>query len=162
MLKHFVVAIVALASTAWTAPPEEDTSAQVVAIERGALDRWCKGDPGGYLDIYDPDVTYFDPGQERRVDGLPAMKALLEPIAGKVRLSRYDMINPKVQRLGDVAVLSYNILTYRKESDGSEPMAARWNSTAVYRRTGGTWKSIHSPWSYIKPELKVAPREEAR
>ena len=45
---------------------------------------------------------------------------------------------------------------------GSEPVAARWNSTAVYHRTDGTWKSIHSHFSFIKPELKVTPREEAR
>ena len=42
-------------------------NAAIVALERGAMDRWGKGDPGGYLDLYASDATYFDPSQERRI-----------------------------------------------------------------------------------------------
>jgi len=41
----------------------------IIALERSALDRWGKDDPQGFLETYAPDVTYFDPGSERRVDG---------------------------------------------------------------------------------------------
>jgi len=47
---------------------------ELVALERSALDRWIKLDPQGYLDIQAPDVTYFDPFTERRIDGLDAMQ----------------------------------------------------------------------------------------
>jgi len=47
---------------------------ELVALERSALDRWIKLDPQGYLDIQAPEVTYFDPFTERRVDGLDAMQ----------------------------------------------------------------------------------------
>jgi hypothetical protein len=43
---------------------------EVVARERAALDRWVTGDPDGYLDISASEVTYFDPYQEKRTDGL--------------------------------------------------------------------------------------------
>jgi len=33
----------------------------IVMLERGALDLWGKGDPGGFLDLYSTDITYFDP-----------------------------------------------------------------------------------------------------
>jgi ketosteroid isomerase-like protein len=162
MLRHVVLAMATVASAGWTAASPEDVSAHIIALERGALDRWGKGDPGGYIEIYDREVTYFDPFQEKRVDGLDAIKAMLAPITGKVRVSRYDMLNPKVQQQGDVAVLSFNLLSYQKQPDGSEPVVARWNATAVYRRTGRTWKSIHVHWSFLKPELKTRVNEESR
>jgi ketosteroid isomerase-like protein len=162
MLRHVVFVSVVVASAVWIQAAPADISAEVIALERGALDRWGKGDPGGYIEVYDPEVTYFDPFQEKRLDGLPAIKAMLAPIAGKIRVSRYDMLDPKVQHYGDVAVLSFNLQSYQKQPDGSEPVVARWNSTAVYRRTGGTWKSIHVHWSFIKPELKPRATEEAR
>jgi uncharacterized protein (TIGR02246 family) len=129
---------------------------EIIAAERSALDRWGNGDPQGFLEIYAPDVTYFDPFGERRVDGLSAMKALLAPMAGKIKVDRYDMLNPKVQRHGDVAVLTYNLVDYSKQADGSEKAIMRWNSTAVFRRIDGKWRTIHSHWSFVKPEVKQA------
>ena len=37
---------------------------------------------------------------------------------------------------------------------------ARWNSTEVYQRINGSWKIIHSHWSYVKPDLNES--NEAR
>jgi ketosteroid isomerase-like protein len=130
----------------------------IIALERAALDRWGNGDPQGYLETYAPDVTYFDPSLERRVDGLGAMKELLIPITGKIKIDHYEMIGPKVQHHGDVAVLSYNLVSYGKRPNG-ESVVVRWNSTEVYGRIEGKWKIIHSHWSYTKPELKPAGSE---
>jgi ketosteroid isomerase-like protein len=143
---------IAPASHAQEVRPDE-----VIAVERAALDRWGRGDPQGFLDTYAPEVTYFDPGQDGRVDGLDAMKQLIGPLAGKFKVDRYEMVNPKVQRHGEIAVLTYNIVNYRKLPDGSEKAASRWNSTAVFRLMGGRWRTIHSHWSFTKPELKQAP-----
>ncbi len=124
----------------------------IIALERAALDRWGSGDPQGFLGAYAPDVTYFAPGGGRRVDGLEAMKELLIPITGKIKVDHYEMIGPKVQRMGDVAVLSYNLVSHAKRPNGA--VIVFWNSTAVYGRIGGEWKIIHSHWSYTKPEAK--------
>ncbi|MGH9199797.1 MAG: YybH family protein [Vicinamibacterales bacterium] len=104
-----------------------------------------------FLDIMDSDVTYFDPVQEQRVDGLPAMKRLLEPFTGKISIDRYEMINPKVQLDGNVAVLTFNLVNYRRQPDGAELILNRWNSTEIYRQTNGSWKLMREHWSYIKP-----------
>src|SRR5215471_13145881 len=93
---------------------------EIVALERAALDRWGAGDPSGYLELFEPDVTYFDPFQEQRVDGLDAMRAIMAPIAGTIRVDRYDMLAPVVQRCGDAAVLSFNLLSYRRDPGGAE------------------------------------------
>jgi ketosteroid isomerase-like protein len=124
---------------------------KIPAMERAALDRWGKGDPQGYLEIMADDITYFDPLQEIRIDGLDAMKSLLVPLTGQINVSHYEMLNSKVQHDGEIAVLTFNPLSY-----GEEPGASgnkRWNSTEVYRRIGQDWKIIHSHWSFTKPQV---------
>lgn len=152
-LPLFTVAIAASCAGAEKFNPET-----IIALERAALDRYVNGDPQGYLTTYAPDVTYFDPAQEGRVDGLGAMKELLVPITGKVKIDHYEMIGPKVQHRGDMTVLSYIVVNYIKRPNGESAMV-RWNSTAVYERIEGKWKIIHSHWSYTKPELKRANLE---
>jgi hypothetical protein len=68
--------------------PADAIGQKVVAMERAALDRWGSGDPGGFLEINDPDVSYFDPFQEKRLDGLDRLTALLESIRGRIRIER--------------------------------------------------------------------------
>jgi len=38
----------------------ENAQQTILALERAALERWCKGDPFGLSDIAADDVTYFD------------------------------------------------------------------------------------------------------
>jgi ketosteroid isomerase-like protein len=134
---------------------------EVIAMERAALDRWGRGDPRGYLEIMAPDVTYFDPVQERRVDGLPAMTAMLLAWAGKIRVDRYDMVHPTVQQHGDAALLTFNLVSFRQRPDGTEHAIAHWNATELYARLDAAWRIVHSHWSYVKPDLKDAITEEA-
>src|SRR5258708_6216925 len=87
----------------------------VLALERAALDRWGKGDPGGYLEITAPDVTYFDPYVEHRVDGIGALKAWYEPIQGKIRIDSDEIVDPRVQVVGDVAILTIHYVSHGSE-----------------------------------------------
>lgn len=129
-----------------------DVGAEVIALERAALDRWGQGDPRSYVDLFDDEITYFDPIQERRIDGRPAMAALMASIAGMIRVDRYDMLHPVVQQCGDVAMLTFNLVSYRTD-DGVEKAISRWNSTEVYRHTAQGWRIWHSHWSFVKPAL---------
>lgn len=135
-------------------PPSLD---EIVAIERAALDRWVRLDPQGYLDLYAPEMTYFDPQREKRIDGVEAMKTLLAPIKD-IKLPftnpRYDMIGAHLQTHGDVTLLTFNLVSYGTFPGKGEMVVARWNSTEAYARLQGTWRIIHSHWSYTKPELK--------
>ena len=74
-------------------PSVDRLSREIIGLERSALDRWITFDPQGYLDLYAPEATYFDPNQERRADGLEAMKTLLEPVRklkGTIKDRRYE------------------------------------------------------------------------
>ena len=131
----------------------EDRSAQeIISLERAALDRWGRGDPQGYLSSMEDEVTYFDPFRDMRIDGLQSMKDAFTPMSGKVHIDRYEMLNPRVQRYGDVAVLTFNLV----DEIGDPKSTVRWNSTEVYRRVGGRWRIVHSHWSFVKPELRQA------
>lgn len=123
---------------------------QIIALERGALDRWGKGDPGGFLDLYGADITYFDPVTAGRIDGHRAMEEYYRPFIGKIHIPRYEMLNPQVVIEGDMALLTYNLVTYLRNAKGVESVGSRWNSTTVFLRRGGTWKTLHSHWSFTR------------
>jgi ketosteroid isomerase-like protein len=123
---------------------------QIVMLERGALDRWGKGDPGGFLEVYATDITYFDPLIAARIDGHQAMDDYYRPCIGKIRVTRYEMLNPHVIVDGNMALLAYNLVNYIQDTDGLESVGTRWNSTSVYQRVGDIWKTIHSHWSFTQ------------
>ena len=80
--------------------------------------------------------------------------APMKGMANPVKDARYEIIAPRVQRRGDVAVLTFNSVSYGKVADHPEAVLARWNSTEVYARIDGRWRIIHSHWSFVKPEVK--------
>jgi hypothetical protein len=108
---------------------------QILLLEREALDRWGRGDPGGFLDVYATGVTYFDPATPIRIDGRQAMADYYRPWVGKIEIARYEMLNPHVVVDGNMAVLTYNLGNYIRNAEGLEVMGSRWNSTTVYQRT---------------------------
>jgi hypothetical protein len=112
-------------------------------MERAALDRWGKGDPTGFLEISAPDVVYFDPFLDRRIDGRNALQSYHQP--GLVSIERYELINPLVQVVGDAAVLTFNYVSYGGNED-QHP----WNCTEVYRRSGDRWEIIQTHWSFTR------------
>jgi ketosteroid isomerase-like protein len=130
----------------------KDAAATILALERAALDRWGKGDPDGFLEITDPEVVYFDPFQPRRVNGIEQLRKLYDEARGKIRIDRYEIIDPKVQIAGELALLTFNFVSHGSEGE------MRWNTTEVYRLRSGQWRIIHSHWSLTQP--KLAPSSE--
>jgi hypothetical protein len=125
-------------------------------MERAALERWGKGDPSGFLEISAADVVYFDPYQKRRLNGIDELRALYETIRGQVSIARFELIDPLVQAVDDMAVLTFNYV-----AEGTNEATSRWNCTEVYdaRKWGGgssrrTGRS-HSPRARLR---KGAPR----
>ena len=122
-----------------------DVETQILALEQAALRRWRLGDPSGFLELCDDDVVYFDPFLDRRLDGLAALAAYYESLRGKISAARFEMLDPKVQRLGEAAVLTYNFVSWGGGED-----ALRWNCTEVFRRRGDTWKLAQTHWSFTR------------
>ncbi len=121
-------------------------------MERAALDRWGKGDPDGFLEISDPEVVYFDPFQPKRLDGIEELRRLYSGLRGNINIRCYDIIDPKVEVDGNIAMLTFNFVSQVRLSQGSE-REMRWNATEVYRHRNGQWRIIHSHWSLTQPKL---------
>ncbi len=124
---------------------QNDTTAAIIVMERTALDRWGKGDPSGFLEISAPEVVYFDPFLDRRLDGLEALTRYYEAARGKIQIDRYELINPNVQLYGDIAVLTFNYVSYSGQTQN------RWNCTEVYCCRDRLWRIIQTHWSLTEP-----------
>lgn len=116
--------------------------------ERRALDQWASGNPLGYVDIDAEDVTYFDDiGAHSRIDGLDRLRMMyFAGLIGKIPPHRYELVDPRVQIYGDVAVLTLRYLP--RDADG-RPLTA-WKATSVYRRGTADWRIVHAHWSTVK------------
>lgn len=86
--------------------------------------RWGKGDLQGFFDIIASDQTYFDPMTAKRIDGQDALKKYIAPFAGKIKIEKAEMIDAKVQRSGDLAVLTFNLVDYGADGRRSEDHCA--------------------------------------
>ena len=123
---------------------EQEITTEIIALESAALERWGNGDPSGFLEICAPDVVYFDPYQEKRIDGLDALTQYYKSIWGKVNFDRFELLNPLVQVSGDLAVLTFNYVSYTGDKE------SRWNCTEVYRHDENRWQIIQTHWSYTR------------
>lgn len=122
----------------------------VLALEKAALARWCNGDPDGFLEISAEDVVYFDPFLTIRLDGFSALKAHYDGLRGRIFASRHEIIEPHVQEIGNVAVLTFRFISH----GGSEGDAMHWNCTEVYRQDETGWKIIQTHWSFTGAGLR--------
>lgn len=126
------------------------TANDLLNLEQGALDRWGNGDPTGVLELYAPDITYFDPLTPSRIDGYSSMQEYYRPWTGKIRIARYEIRNPQVVIDGTLALVTYNLVNYARDVAGNDNVASRWNNTSVYQKRGDVWKQIHSHWSFTR------------
>ena len=125
-------------------------AATIIGMERAALERWGRGDPSGFLEISADDVVYFDPFQQRRLNGVEELRALYESIRGQVSVSSFELIDPLVQAVEDMAVLTFNYV-----GEGANEVTSRWNCTEVYQRREGRWMIIQSHWSITRPKMEA-------
>ncbi|MDD2286605.1 MAG: nuclear transport factor 2 family protein [Paludibacter sp.] len=125
-----------------------DISEEIISLEKAALEKWNRGDIYGYLDLYAEDIVYFDPMIDKRMDGLQKIKEYYESWEGEINVTECEMIDPKVQAVKDMAVLTFNLRSVEGDS------LYQWNCTEVYRKDRGKWLIIQTHWSYVKPNVK--------
>lgn len=124
---------------------DAQTAREILSLEHEAMEGWGKGDPDVLLATLDPEITYFHAVTAQRLDGLPAVKALFEGYRGTPLFDSFEILNPKVQADGDVAILTY--LFVRRNGT----VTSRWNATQVYQRKKEGWRVIHTHWSVTGP-----------
>ena len=146
-----IICITLLLTIAAMTNAQEKPSIQstIIGLEKAALERWCQGDPTAFLELSAPDVVYFDPFLERRLNGIDELTKLYMPLKGQVNAEQFEMIDPVVQATDKMAVLTFNFRSQEGEK------LHKWNCTEVYRlEADGRWKIVQTHWSPTKPELK--------
>jgi len=89
------------------------------------------------------DYTEFNPDYATRQEGKDVTMRLYEAgYKDAGRLIAAEMLNPKVQVYGNVAILSYNFAGVAQDKDGKNT-PTRAKSTRVYVRQGADWMLVH-------------------
>lgn len=125
---------------------ERRLAEELIALERGALDKWFNGDTSGYAALWSRrSFTYFDGVVAERVEDHETIETALKMLDGKLFADSYDFRNPRVQTGNDMAVLTYQLFAKTTLLD----MA--YNCVEVFQKEDdGVWRVIHSTWSLYK------------
>jgi ketosteroid isomerase-like protein len=88
------------------------------------------------------DYTEFNQSYSTRIDGKNKNFKLSDANTSGTSLAD-EMLNPKVQVYGDVAILTYNFAGVVKDNTG-KVTSSKAKSTRVYIKMNGTWKLVHA------------------
>ena len=127
-----------------------DTAADVIAMAKAqwAAEMGRQSADAILKDVAD-DYTEFNPDVPTRLDGKAmALKATEAFNADPSRTVMAEMINPKVQVYGDVAILTYNYVGLIKDKD-SKVTSINAKSTRVYAKMGGHCQLVHANFAPI-------------
>lgn len=128
-------------------PDLESAQEAILAQEYRSLERWSQGDPVGYSAAAAPDITYLDDiGAQHRIEGIEALREYLTALQGQIPVHSYEVVDPKVQVLGDVGILTFRYHASSPDGGALPP----WKATTVYRRGDGRWQMVHAHWSMVK------------
>jgi ketosteroid isomerase-like protein len=130
----------------------EGVLGELMALEASAMHRWDSGDVHGFLELSDLTVTYFDTGTPLRINGKDALAAEYKLRQGKIYYEVMDFVDPWALRCDDMAVLFYRFLSTHLNPDSSIASRVAWNCSEVFARRQGSWKIIHTHWSFIRGE----------
>ena len=123
---------------------DADVLEELVAMERGALDLYYgQSDPTLYAEQFGDRATYFDPWSGGKIEN-DAIKAYLMGFKGLVPETDFEIRNPSVDVLGDIAILTFSCDATDVASGAMTP----WNVGLIYRQTGDGWEKIHANWNY--------------
>ena len=119
----------------------------IIGLERKALDKWFNGDSSGYRELWSEiNFSYFDSVMPKRVDTHEEISAFVkQAVDGNLFADSYDFVNPRVQIVQDMAVL-----TFQLHADTSL-INMHYNCIEVYQKEGDQWRVVHSTWSFITP-----------
>ena len=120
----------------------EPAALAILGLERRALEGWFTGDPDPLLAMFDPEITYVhSAATTKRLDGIAAVRSLLESYRGTPLFDAFEIENPKVQLSGETGILTYRLIRHNGAA------VSRWNATQVYHRNPEGWRVLHTHWS---------------
>lgn len=139
----FVFSIMALSSTMFAQTPNPSVEDEVIALTYKLWKAENENDMATRDKYVSDDYTEFNPSYSTRIDGKTKNFTLTDAnLAGGKSLAD-EMLNPKVQVYGDVAILTYNFAGVIKGHDGNVT-TSKAKSTRIYVKMNGEWKLVHA------------------
>lgn len=108
-----------------------------------------KSDPSAYAAQYSQRCSTFDPWSDGRKDDADAV-AHTVAFAGSIPPLDYELLNPRVDIVGDAAVFTLNL-------EVLDPASGRrlglWNTTQIHDLATENLDLVHAHWSYaVEPK----------
>jgi hypothetical protein len=126
------------------AQSEQAALEEIVELEGGTFVTWYgESDPTAYAELFSDKATYFGPGlKDKAEDG--AVKGFMMGAQGLIPKSDWEILNPRVDLYGEVAVFTFMLKTSDPKS-GEE--TGLYQGTAIFNRVGDSWKKVHAHFS---------------
>jgi calcium/calmodulin-dependent protein kinase (CaM kinase) II len=120
----------------------EPLTEELLKLNDRLLRSIAEADWDTYQELCDPSLTAFEPeAQGQLVEGLDFHKFYFD--LGGVKGSHLTtMCAPRVQLLGDAAVIAYVRLDQRLSPERT-PVSRAFLETRVWHKRGGKWKHVH-------------------
>jgi ketosteroid isomerase-like protein len=123
---------------------DKQVAEEVIAITKAQWAAEADKDVATAMKNVADEYTEFNPETPLRLDGKAISVRIGEALAtGSDTSISAEMVNPKVQVYGDVAILSYNYVGATKDK-GGEIEQVRAKSTRVYVKKNGQWMLVHA------------------
>ncbi len=126
------------------ADSHDDVAKKIMDLAYAQWEAFNKRDVAGAMKQVADEYTEFNPVAATRIDGKALNTRMAE--AGSQDSSENilaEMLNPKVQVYGNVAILSYNYMGMTKDKEG-KTTPNRAKSTRVYVNKDDKWMLVHA------------------
>jgi SnoaL-like domain len=117
--------------------------ASIAANLHTAMERWYKGDPFGYADLFMATITYVDPFAPAVIVDSGTLRRHYQRFNGKVFRPRFEIQDTRVIDFGAAHLCVYRLQSW--QADGTADKC--WNATELYQRSGDTWRIAFAHWS---------------
>jgi ketosteroid isomerase-like protein len=124
-----------------TAAALKTTEESILAGERAAWEARKSGQTSALENYFAENASYFDDSQAYRVRGKQEVLRGWAGLATETRLRSWHMLDPRVQVLGDTALLTY-YFTESGIAAGKEFNKAG-KISVIFVRENGSWRALH-------------------
>ena len=143
----FVFTIMVSSSINFAQTPNPSVEDEIIAITYKLWKAENENDMATRNKYVSDDYTEFNGSYSTRIDGKAKNFTLSDAnLAGGKSLAD-EMLNPKVQVYGDVAILTYNFAGVIQGNDG-KVTESKAKSTRVYVKMNGDWKLVHANFGF--------------
>jgi len=140
----FVSLALGFTSALFAQAPVPSAEDDVIALTYKIWQSEMNNDMAGMNKYLSDDYTEFNSTYSTRVDGRKLNVILSEAASmNGEKILAAEMLNPKVQVYGNVAILSYNYAGVSMNKD-NEMNNTKAKSTRVYAKINGEWKLVHA------------------